>query len=260
MRPSSPHHPGRHELGQNFLHHRPTIDAIVGLVEPTRGAILEIGAGDGALTVPLSRLGRPLTAIELDPRRAHRLSRRLPGVAVRCGDALDGRFDVPVVVGNIPFHLTTPLLRRLLSSGTWGNAVLLMQWEVARKRAGVGGGTLLTAQSAPWFTFALAQRVPARHFSPQPSVDGGVLVIARRPTPLVPARQRRAYEAFASRVFSGRGRGLGQVLTHLVGRRAGDAALGAAGLRRDALPRHVRPEQWAALWGSVQTSSGARSP
>lgn len=60
-------HSGRHEYGQNFLHDRGVIDVIVRTVACTEGPIVEIGAGDGALTCALQRLGRPLTAIEVDP-------------------------------------------------------------------------------------------------------------------------------------------------------------------------------------------------
>src|SRR5690606_36671141 len=73
------------------------------------------------------------------------------------------------------------ILRRLLRRPDWRHAILLTQWEVARKRAGVGGGTLLTAQSAPWSEFTLHGRVPARAFRPAPSVDGGILSITRDP-------------------------------------------------------------------------------
>ncbi len=66
-------HGGRHELGQNFLHHQPTIDRIAALVHGTSGSILEIGAGDGALTRALAGLGRPLTAIDIDEHRVRRL-------------------------------------------------------------------------------------------------------------------------------------------------------------------------------------------
>ena len=59
-----------HELGQNFLHDRGVIDVIVQAVDRTDGPIIEVGAGDGALTCALQKLGRPLTAIEIDPRRA----------------------------------------------------------------------------------------------------------------------------------------------------------------------------------------------
>ena len=193
--PSSPSrsrsiHGGRHELGQNFLIHRPTIRRIVDLVAATGGPILEIGAGDGALTAPLAALGRELTAIEIDEHRVRTLRQRLPKVRVEHADALRHPLDHPVLVGNVPYHLTTPILRRLLARSGWRHAILLTQWEVARKRAGVGGATMMTAQSAPWFEFALHGRVPAQHFRPLPSVDGGILSITRRASPLVDARDQ----------------------------------------------------------------------
>jgi 23S rRNA (adenine-N6)-dimethyltransferase len=245
---------GRHELGQNFLHHRPTIDKITSVVAGTRGSILEIGAGDGALTRPLTRLGREITAIDVDEHRVARLRRSLPGIVVEHADALKHPLTTSVVVGNIPFHLTTPILRRLLTVGTWQHAVLLTQWEVARKRAGVGGGTMMTAQSAPWFSFQLLDRVPARGFTPQPNVDGGLLVIGRRESPLVPSGERRAYADFIHKVFTGRG----GTLPHLVQRASGtqrDIAsrmLESSGVGRRSLPRDVRPEQWAAIWRGVR--------
>ncbi|WP_240796219.1 rRNA adenine N-6-methyltransferase family protein [Streptomyces sp. RFCAC02] len=48
------HRPGRHELGQNFLIDPAVIDTVVGLVAATGGPVVEIGAGDGALTLPSS--------------------------------------------------------------------------------------------------------------------------------------------------------------------------------------------------------------
>ena len=252
MRSTSPHG-GRHELGQNFLIHRPTARRIADLVAATRGSVLEIGAGDGALTVPLARLGRDLVAIELDARRATALARRLPGVRVEHADALGFPFDRDVVVGNVPFHLTTPILRRLLGARHWRTAVLLTQWEVARKRAGVGGGTLMTAQAAPWYRFALDARVPARHFRPIPGVDGGILVVERRERSLVRHRDRAAYERFVRRAFTAQGRGIGAVLERSAraGRDQVRAALAAAGVHRAALPRDLAPEEWAALWAGL---------
>src|SRR5699024_11383810 len=79
-----------------------------------------------------------------------------------------------VLVGNLPFHLTTAILRRIFRAPGWKHAILLVQWEVARRRAGVGGATMMTAQWWPWFDFELGRRVPARAFTPRPNVDGGV--------------------------------------------------------------------------------------
>ncbi|MEJ1088093.1 23S ribosomal RNA methyltransferase Erm [Microbacterium sp. Mu-80] len=247
-------HGGRHELGQNFLIHRPTLHRITELVRSTSGPILELGAGDGALTRPLSTLRRPLTAIDIDEHRVERLRGRLPHVRVERADALQHPLDAPVIVGNIPYHLTTPVLRRLLAAPGWQHAVLLTQWEVARKRVGVGGGTMMTAQSAPWFEFELCGRVSAEYFRPRPSVDGGLLSITRRGSPLVAYAQRRAYEHFVRGVFTGRGAGLTSVVarTARLGMPAAKRALGEAGIDPRSLPRDVTARQWADLWGRLR--------
>lgn len=253
--PSRPRsaHGGRHELGQNFLCHPPTIDRIVELVSTTEGDLLEIGAGDGALTRPLAGLGRALVALEIDEHRAAALRADLPDVDIRTVDALRHPWDAAVIVGNLPFHLTTPLLRRLLAASTWRTAVVLTQWEVARKRAGVGGRTLMTAQAAPWFEFSLIARVPARHFRPAPSVDGGLLRVDRRPEPLVPENGRHEYERLVRAVFTGRGRTLPQIVGSAAGvpvQRAA-AILTTSGVSPAALPRDLNAHQWAALWTEV---------
>lgn len=250
---------GRHELGQNFLVHRPTIDRILGLVADTDGSILELGAGDGVLTRRLSELGRDLTAIEIDEHRVRALRRRVPRARILHADALTYDIRQPVVVGNIPYHLTTPIMRRLLAVDRWQHAILLTQWEVARKRAGVGGSTMLTAQTAPWFTFELHGRVPARGFRPVPSVDGGLLAIRRRSTPLVARHDRRRYAAFVRGVFTGPGRGLTSILRGMTGRSTSDVrrVLRDAGVPADRLPRDLTAEQWAALWQAVSRRGGS---
>ena len=246
-------HGGRHELGQNFLVHQPTISTITKLVAATRGSVLELGAGDGALTRPLSRLGRPVTAVDLDEHRVARLQAALPSVTVVHADALAVPLRHPVIVGNIPFHLTTPILRRLLRTETWDHAVLLTQWEVARKRCGVGGSTLLTAQTAPWFAFSLHGRVPSSGFRPRPSVDGGVLSIRRRTTPLVPCAHRAHYERFVRAVFTGPGGTFDRIVQQATRapRRAVQGALREARLEARTLPRDLSPEQWSTLWRRV---------
>ena len=187
-------HPGPHELGQNFLTDRRTIARIVHLAGQTSGPLVEWGTGDGSVTLPLSRLGRPVEGVEIDAVRARNLRRRVgPHVCISEGDIL--RHAPPAgstVVSNVPFSLTTPVLRHLLPSPDWVRAVLLVQWEVAKKRAGVGGTTQLTAQWWPWISFTLDRRVPASAFRPRPSVDGGILVLDRREHPLLATQQQGA--------------------------------------------------------------------
>lgn len=232
---------GRHELGQNFLADRAAVDAVLRCVAETGSPIIELGGGDGALTVPLVRTGRPVTAIELDPRRAAALRERTEATVIQ-GDYLRFRFPTHphTVVGNIPFHITTATLRTLLAAPGWEAAVLVVQWEVARRRAGVGGASMLTAAWWPWFEFRVRARVPARAFRPVPSVDGAILTAARRVRPLV--EDRVGYQRFVKRVFTGRGRGVGEILA-----RAGHRAA-AARAPEGALPKDLDARQWALLW------------
>ncbi|MFJ4771484.1 23S ribosomal RNA methyltransferase Erm [Streptomyces uncialis] len=250
--PASPG--GRHELGQNFLVDQATIRAFVDLVARTDGPVIEIGTGDGALTLPLQSLGRPLTGVEIDPRRVERLRRRTnPSTTLVHADFL--RFRAPatphVLVGNLPFHETTPMLRRVLTSSGWTDAVLLVQWEVARRRAGVGGATMMTAQWWPWYAFRLARRVPAGAFRPRPNVDGGLLTVTRRDRPLVATSDRARYQDFVRRVFTGRGRGLEQIATAaspLLSRRAVRAWAVRHQVAAGALPKDLDEQQWAVLY------------
>jgi 23S rRNA (adenine-N6)-dimethyltransferase len=122
--------------------------------------------------------------------------------------------------------------------------------EVARKRAAVGGTTLLTAQWWPWFTFRLDRRVPADAFRPCPSVDAGLLVIDRRPEPLVLAADLGRYQRFAATVFNGPGRGVREVLVRQglargdVRRWARENAVGP-----NALPRDLDARAWVHAYG-----------
>ncbi|WP_374999576.1 23S ribosomal RNA methyltransferase Erm [Aeromicrobium sp. CTD01-1L150] len=241
---------GRHELGQNFLVDPRVVDTIVSVVAswPDDRPLLELGPGDGALTGPLAGLGRHVTVVELDDRRAARLQRRLGGrVDIVRGDLLDADLGAGAdVVSNVPYGITTPLLRRLVHAPSWQHALLLVQWEVARKRAGVGGTTMFTAQWWPWFTFGLIDRVPASSFRPRPSVDGGLLTLTRRAEPLL--EDRHDYQQLVGAVFSGRGRGALDVVRRLYGRPVAERWSGRRGLSARALPRDLGVEDWVQLY------------
>lgn len=240
--PGAQHPGGAHELGQNLLVDRQVIDRVVDLVPDTGRSLVEWAAGRGALTLPLARLGRPVEAVEIDPRSAGLLARIAPGnVTVTRDDILRHAppSDPYDLVSNVPFHLTTPVLRRLFTLTGWQRAVLITQWEVARKRAAVGGTTFLTAQWWPWFSPRLDRRIPAGAFRPRPSVDAGLLVIDRRTEPLLPASELRGYQRFATAVFNGRGRGAHEILARQgllrddVRRWAREHGIGPVALPRD---------------------------
>src|SRR5699024_894035 len=114
---------GRHEHGQIILTDHKIINSIIDLVKQTSGPIIEIGPRSGALTHQLAYLGRARTAVEVDAKLAAKPTQQPPSAAVEV--VLDDFliYLLPatpcVIVGNIPFHLTTAILRKLLHAPAW---------------------------------------------------------------------------------------------------------------------------------------------
>jgi 23S rRNA (adenine-N6)-dimethyltransferase len=238
----------RRGLSQNFLRSRRLADDIVrGLDVLPHELIVEIGAGDGRLTEPLARRARRVIAIELDPALAVSLGEKFEVVA---GDALSVPLpDEPFrVVGNIPFHRTTAILRRLLDDleVPVRRADLIVQWEVAQKRAVVVPSTQLTAEWGPWWELTVVRRFDPSAFEPRPDVDAALLRIVRREHELVPAAVAREYRVFVRKAFA---HGLRSVVSPLTLKRAA----AAAGFGRAAASRELDVYQWAALFSASGT-------
>ena len=202
----------RRRLGQNFL--LPDVaESFVAQGNFAAGElVIEIGAGRGACTHALARRGVEVVAVERDPQWAAALRREVrrlgyAGVRVVEGDALALRLDRLAggrpyrVLGSLPFGVTTALLRHLFDDVGRAprRADLIVQWEVARKRAAVPPTTLVSTAWAPWWTFELVQRIPARSFRPVPAVDAAVLRVTRRSPALLPERLAGGFADFVRR-------------------------------------------------------------
>jgi 23S rRNA (adenine-N6)-dimethyltransferase len=190
----------RRSLGQNFLVDRGLIDAFNGDLDlDASDHVVEVGAGSGALTLPLLATGAALLAVEADPVWADRLRARIDGhpagsrVHVVCTDVRRLRWPAERpyrVVSNVPFAITTELLGILLDDPANGprRADLIVQFDVARKHATEPAVALRTAAWAPWWSFELGRRIGRDAFRPRPSVDAAVLTVRRREPPLLPLR------------------------------------------------------------------------
>ena len=199
----------RRQFGQNFLDPA-TAEQIVdsGAFAPGE-LVIEIGAGGGALTRALARRALRLIAVEPDPAWSRRLREEL-GLHVIAKDFLAVTLPREPfrIIGSLPFRRTTDILRRLLDdpSTPMQRADVIVQWEVALKRAAVPPATLLSTAWAPWWEMHLARRIPAAKFRPVPRVDAGLLTVTRRDQPLLPASMARSYAAFVQREWPFDGR------------------------------------------------------
>lgn len=203
-------HRPRKRFGQNFLHDTLVIDRIVQHINPQPDdAMVEVGPGLGALTLPLLAHVQSLHVVEIDRDLIAKLAaRQLPGLAIHAGDALtldftaltDGR---PLrIVGNLPFNIGTPLLIRLLEfhAHIKDIHVMLQKEVVDRLHATTGtrnyGRLSVLIQSM--FTVEPLMQVPADAFQPPPKVQS--TVVRLRPRADAPGPQAVAALSAATRL------------------------------------------------------------
>ena len=202
-------------LGQNFLCDRNTLDRIVRAAELSPDdAALEIGAGLGALTLALAEKVAAVTSVEID-RHFEPILRQVtaphPNINLIFSDfmlldmdaLLDAAFgDHPgVVVANIPYYITTPILERLLAhKSRIKRIVLLMQHEVAQRMAAPPGSDECGSMSLYAQYHAVVELVgvvPRTVFLPPPDVSSAILAL----TPVVPGTVAVGDEARMFRVI-----------------------------------------------------------
>ncbi|MFZ0667945.1 MAG: rRNA adenine N(6)-methyltransferase family protein [Acidimicrobiales bacterium] len=192
----------RRSLGQNFLLQRRAEQFVEDSAVETGDLVVEIGAGQGAVTSALVQAGARVIAVEVDPVWARHLRRLAQGAfQVVEADFLAVRLPCSEpfrVVGSIPYGITTKVLHHLFddpATPLW-RADLIVQYEVARKRSACPPDTLVSVAWAPWWEHRLGPRIPANQFRPVPRVDSGVLVVTRRDPPVLPASMARGYARF----------------------------------------------------------------
>ena len=259
----------RRVLSQNFLVDRRAIDALVAGSGAGDGDLaVDVGAGNGLISEALVRRGARVLAIERDPSLAQRLRAKFatwPAVTVVEGDVL--KTPLPAepfrVVANIPFGITTKILRHLLDADALARADMIVQAEVARKRGTGGRGTLLNACWEPWFEFGTGARIPAAAFRPRPRVDAAVLVVTRRAPPLVDPASRPDYTEFVTAAFGGARPTVASALARAIPRARFAGLARELGFGAGALPSQLTVHQWAGLFraaGPVRAAPAARAP
>ena len=199
----------RKGLGQHFLTDPNILDAIVAAAElPPDAVVIEVGSGPGTLTAALApHVGR-LVAVELDDRLASMLAdvyADWPHVHIIHGDALalsphelltqTGGSAPYVVVGNIPYYITSPLLRHFLEAEPQPTRlVFTLQLDVARRIVARPPHMSLLAVSVQVYAIpTIVRKLAPGAFTPPPKVHSAVLRLDVRKQPLVPHALRQAF-------------------------------------------------------------------
>ncbi|MFN2281581.1 MAG: 16S rRNA (adenine(1518)-N(6)/adenine(1519)-N(6))-dimethyltransferase RsmA [Anaerolineales bacterium] len=192
-------------LGQNFLTDPAILEKILQIAGVSEDdEVLEIGAGLGHLTAVLAKAARSVTAVEIDPRFIpvlEELQDAFPNIRLVQGDILQLdpaeliEKDGYLVVANIPYYITSRIIRNLLESGRVPREIILtIQYEVARRICDQSGKLSLLALSVHMYGHpSLEARIPAGAFLPVPKVDSAVIKIDLHPQPLLPEPLRTEF-------------------------------------------------------------------
>lgn len=243
------------DLGQHYLIDQKILDAIMEAAAVTKNDhIVEIGAGIGILTRELLRKAKHVTAIEIDKRvvpllhRFTKVDAKGNSLTVIEGNALEVMLpeDPYMIVANIPYHITSPLLRHVfLESRIQPRSLtLLIQREVAEKIADTKNAGMLTILTRLFGEPRLVTTVPPESFLPPPKVDSAVLHITCFAQPKFPREIIDRIFTLTKVAFGQKRKMLSNTLGALPG---GTEAMEAVEIDPMRRPQTLSIDEWGAL-------------
>ena len=257
-------------LGQNFLVDESYLEHITSLAGLSgEEVVLEVGAGIGSLTRHLAEAACRVVAVELDQQLFPLLRKVMANYSnteLIHGDILSlNPVDLALdpgylVAANIPYYITSNLLRHLLESDPKpSRLVLTIQQEVAERICAQPGQLSLLALSIQVYgSPQIGLRIPAGAFFPQPKVDSATLVMDLYPEPKIPVVLLNDFFTVIKSAFSQKRKMLYNTLKSLPGFN-GEKVLNLLG--RAGVDPHLRPQaldfpEWQCLAEAYHQSTG----
>lgn len=250
-------------FGQNFLVDDQALQEIVEAAEiNSKDTILEVGPGLGVLTRELaSRAGR-VVAVEKDKSLAYILAREaeLKSVEFVTQDILKFDYQTHIpgpykLVANIPYYLTSALLKLFLESKHRPERMVLMvQKEVGERIVAPAGKLSILGISVQMFADAeIVAYVPRTSFSPAPDVDSVVIKITPKKK-YAAIKDEKTFFRILKIAFAGKRKQIHNTLAnglHL-DKEATEKLLEKSGIESTARPQDLTIEQWIELYKQIQ--------
>ena len=250
------------KYGQHFLSDPRILEGIVDALGPTPSdTVVEIGPGRGSLTdILVERSGR-LIAVEIDRALTEDLQKKYrdrPNVEIVQGDVLETDLHALagpdfLLIGNVPYYITTPIVFKALDAPIPRRSVFLVQREVAERMAAKEDTESYGALSVNVAAVANTEQVmsvPASAFKPPPKVESAVIRLTPRSVPLVSAESLPGFRTFVQAAFGQRRKQMQRALRTVRGMSSEEArlVLERAGIDPVARPEVVSPESFARLY------------
>ena len=178
--------------GQNFLVDNNLLEKIIKTINiKDTEHVLEIGPGQGALSEKLVDVAKSLSMIEIDPDLIERLKvhEKLSGLTIINQDILKVdleslSIDDPVVVGNIPYNITSPIIFWLVEHfNSWNRAYLMVQKELAERltaKIGTKDYSRITVMTGLYFDINISFLISPNVFLPKPKVQSAFIEIIKK--------------------------------------------------------------------------------
>lgn len=254
-------------LGQNFLVDDAALRRVVSAADLGAGeAVLEIGPGLGGLTRHLAAAARCVVAVEIDEQLIPPLREVLApfdNVQLIHNDILELDPDTLIadtpylVVANIPYYITSAIIRHLLEANTPPQRIVLtVQREVAERICAAPGELSLLALSVQVYGLPyIAARIPAGAFYPSPKVDSAVVRMDIFPAPKIPADALDVFFRLAKAGFGQKRKTLNNALASGMGwpKQKTQALLEAAAIDPQRRAETLSIDEWRTLTLKVAT-------
>jgi 16S rRNA (adenine1518-N6/adenine1519-N6)-dimethyltransferase len=259
----------RKSLGQHFLIDGEVLGIIVKTAElSSEDTVIEVGPGLGILTRELARRAGNVVAVELDKELASLLQRQLSSLAnlrvinadilkAKLSQLLGGKSDYKVVA-NLPYYITSPVLRYFVESTPKPSLMVMMvQKEVGEAIvAGPGKMSLLAVSLQMYSKPKIVSYVPAQSFYPQPKVDSVILRFDMLKEPAVEVADTNNFFEVVKCGFSSPRKQIHNSLAHGLGIKASEVAplLKQADIDPQRRAETLSLKEWARLYAVIESA------
>lgn len=196
-------------LGQHLMHNKKTLNEIINQAKIRKHeTVIDLGAGKGALTTLLCERAKKVLAVEYDRNYVDFLERKLAKYSnsrILHKNILTMNFPSGpfIVVANIPYSITTSIMKKLLNNPKSGfqRGVIVMEKGAAKRFTSSTIKDPYVIAWRMWFDIRFVKGISRNNFSPPPRVDSAMITITRKEKPIVPTSHYLSFWGLIEAMF-----------------------------------------------------------